>query len=191
VLSAVFSPDGARVLTASADRTAQVWEVRTGTPAGLPLRHREAVLSAVFSPDGTRVLTASADGTARLWDAAPGSREDVPLLIELLELAVGHSLNPEGATAILEDQFGRLERLRRRMASRPVGDSGAASFSRWWLDNPWQRTTSPLSTMSVERYIQDCLDHQTVDEAARAFPGHPMLSGFRSPRPAGVAAGGR
>ena len=37
VLSAVFSPDGARVVTASRDRTARVWDALTGAPVGAPL----------------------------------------------------------------------------------------------------------------------------------------------------------
>ena len=69
---AAFSPDGERVVTASADKTAQVWEAATGTPIGMPLRHEDSVIRAAFSPDGARVVTASADKTARVWDAATG-----------------------------------------------------------------------------------------------------------------------
>jgi hypothetical protein len=70
VLSAAFSPDGTRVVTASSDNTARLWDAATGTEIAV-LRgrgHEHAVLSAAFSPDGTRVVTASDDNTARLWD---------------------------------------------------------------------------------------------------------------------------
>jgi len=66
--SAVFSPDGTRVVTASADHTARVWDAVTGEPRGPPLAHQGTVYHAVFSPDGTRIVTASADHTARIWD---------------------------------------------------------------------------------------------------------------------------
>jgi WD40 repeat protein len=71
VASAVYSPDGKYVLTASLDNTARLWK-SDGTPAAT-LRHDAAVLGAVFSPDGDRILTASRDGTARQWklDGAP------------------------------------------------------------------------------------------------------------------------
>ena len=36
----LFSPDGTRVVTASEDRTARVWDARTGQPVGAPLQHR-------------------------------------------------------------------------------------------------------------------------------------------------------
>jgi WD40 repeat protein len=68
VLSAAFSPDGKRIVTASADKTARLWDGETGKPIGELSGHVNAVLSAAFSPDGKRIVTASADKTARLWD---------------------------------------------------------------------------------------------------------------------------
>ena len=58
VRSAAFSPDGTRVVTASIDETARVWDAATGKPLGEPMRHEGGVDSAAFSPDGTRVVTA-------------------------------------------------------------------------------------------------------------------------------------
>ena len=73
VYSASFSPDGSRVVTAGSDRTAQVWDARTGLLL-LTLRgHTGPVGSASFSPDGMRVVTGGGDGTARVWDAATGA----------------------------------------------------------------------------------------------------------------------
>jgi WD40 repeat protein len=72
VESAVFSPDGGRVLTASEDNTGRLWEAEKGKLLVTFQGHTGAVLSAVFSPDGGRVLTASEDNTARLWEANSG-----------------------------------------------------------------------------------------------------------------------
>jgi WD40 repeat protein len=66
----VFSPDGARILTASEDGTARLWD-RDGKPLAILEGHTDVVKSAVFAPDGGRILTASFDHTARLWEAFP------------------------------------------------------------------------------------------------------------------------
>ncbi len=72
VFTSVFSPDGSRVLTASADSTARIWDAATGERVHTLDGHQGAVNRAVWSPDETRVATASADGTARVWDAFSG-----------------------------------------------------------------------------------------------------------------------
>ena len=67
-----FSPDGRRIVTASDDNTARVWDSETGEEIVLLKAHSGSVYSASFSPDGRRIVTASADNTARLWDAESG-----------------------------------------------------------------------------------------------------------------------
>jgi WD40 repeat protein len=72
VYCAVPSPDGERLVTASKDHTARIWDIASGRPLAT-LKHDAEVTCAVFSPDGTRVATASADRTARVWNAATGA----------------------------------------------------------------------------------------------------------------------
>src|SRR4029077_15882101 len=69
VYHAAFSPDGARILTASADNTAKLWDAASGKLIA-SFAHQDTVRWGAFSPDGTRILTASWDKTAKLWDAA-------------------------------------------------------------------------------------------------------------------------
>ncbi len=72
VQSVAFSPDGRRVVTASYDKTARVWDGTTGREILRLSGHADRVLSASFSPDGLRIATGSLDRTARIWDAATG-----------------------------------------------------------------------------------------------------------------------
>jgi len=74
VESASYSPDGARIVTASRDLTARIWDARSGAPLVVLKGHAGWVITAAYSPDGTRIVTASADKTARIWDASSGAQ---------------------------------------------------------------------------------------------------------------------
>ena len=67
--SAAFSPDGSRIVTASEDKTARIWDAATAKEIAVLRGHESSVTSAAFSPDGSRIVTASEDKTARIWDA--------------------------------------------------------------------------------------------------------------------------
>jgi WD40 repeat protein len=71
VYHASFDGNGARILTASWDKTAKLWETGSGNLI-MTFAHNAAVNTAKLSPDGTRVVTASADKTAKVWDAGSG-----------------------------------------------------------------------------------------------------------------------
>lgn len=77
VIAISFSPDGLRVLTGG-DSTVQIWDSRTGTPIGKPMRHDGLVAAATFSPDGHVILTGSnairtgESGEVRLWNGFTG-----------------------------------------------------------------------------------------------------------------------
>jgi WD40 repeat protein len=66
--SAAFSPDGSRIVTASWDMTARIWDAATGKEIAVLRGHDDGVNSAAFSPDGSHIVTASWDKTARIWD---------------------------------------------------------------------------------------------------------------------------
>ncbi|MCB9715985.1 MAG: hypothetical protein H6712_19110 [Myxococcales bacterium] len=106
VYSAEWSPDGNRILTASADDIVRVWKANgSGDPLELE-GHRAKVLSARWSPDGNRILSASADGTARLWNA-DGSGEPTVLAGGDGPL-VSAEWHPEGRAVVTTSSSGRV-----------------------------------------------------------------------------------
>jgi WD40 repeat protein len=73
VMTASFSPDGRRAVTASQDKTARLWDVESGVEIRTFSGHTAGVNSAGISPDGRRIVTSSDDMTARVWDLDSGN----------------------------------------------------------------------------------------------------------------------
>ncbi len=68
ISSAVFSPDGQKIITASGDNTARIWDVSGELLVELK-GYTGIVSSANFSPDGQKILTIG-DITAKIWDVS-------------------------------------------------------------------------------------------------------------------------
>jgi WD40 repeat protein len=74
VNSATFDREGARVVTASADGTAKVWDARTGALLSTIAAGDKRMLWAELSPQGDRIVTGQESGTVSVWDARTGAR---------------------------------------------------------------------------------------------------------------------
>lgn len=112
VTSVSFSPDGARILTSSADKKARVWDSSSGKLL-LTVQIQGWLHRAAFSFDGKRIVTGETQeiahkigsnsimldqGVARVWDASSGS---------LLQTLGGHgegiwsvALSPDGTRIV-------------------------------------------------------------------------------------------
>ncbi len=66
-VNAVAAAGGARIVSASHDRTVRLFDLKSGTAQAVLQGHNRAVMSVDFA-DG-RIVSGSADGTVRLWDA--------------------------------------------------------------------------------------------------------------------------
>lgn len=78
VHSASFSLDGRRLLTASANGHAQLWDV----PSGRSIQtfdHGTPLVSAAMSAEGSQIVTAGTDQIVRLWEASSGQMLGQPL----------------------------------------------------------------------------------------------------------------
>lgn len=129
VHTAVFSPDGTLVLTASSDGTARIWRA-DGSGDPVVLRgHEGEVNSATFSPDGTLVLTTSDDCTARIWrvdGAGP------PISFEGHDDVIYEAaFSPDGQRFVTasQDQTARVWRLDRPRQSKALRGHDNAVFS--------------------------------------------------------------
>ena len=91
VAQAMFSSNGQRIVTASDDGIARLWDVETRATIDELKGHEKPVLHAVASPDGRRIVTASADATARVWN----SFESTQALMDFAKRESPRCLTPE------------------------------------------------------------------------------------------------
>jgi WD40 repeat protein len=112
VLMVRWSPDGRRVITASEDGTARVWDAATGAAIGAPLAHPAGrwVTAALVTPDGQRIVTLCTDSNVRLWDAS-GALQAV--LSGHAGYLIGAAISPDGTLLVTysTDHSARLWNL--------------------------------------------------------------------------------
>ena len=91
--SGVFAKDGNHLFSASADKTAKLWDINQGKSVRDFAGHTDAVLALNVSRDGAKLVTGSADKTGRVWNVADG---------KVLATLTGHS-GPVSSVFISDD----------------------------------------------------------------------------------------
>ena len=102
--SAIFSPDGRKVLTTplQEEYTVRLWDVGNGREV-LALQHPDDLWNARLSRDGSRVITASSDGAARLWDTVTGGEV---LVVRHQRPVRTATLSPDGRKVLTASEDG-------------------------------------------------------------------------------------
>lgn len=89
-----YSPDGTQIVSCGDDRTARVWDSRTGVLNRVLRDDAGAFLSVAFSSDGKQIFTGHSDGAVRLWDARTGA--DVRRFQASQDRIAGIAFSPDG-----------------------------------------------------------------------------------------------
>jgi WD40 repeat protein len=84
IQAVAYSPDGGYLVTGKANGALEIWDARTGKPAGTGTlgKHDQAVRGVLFSHDGRHLASTSVVGRVKLWDATR-----LPAVQERLTLA--------------------------------------------------------------------------------------------------------
>ncbi|CAM9146360.1 unnamed protein product [Laminaria digitata] len=62
-----FNPQGTRILTASSDKMARLWDADSGDCLQILEGHTDEIFSCAFNYEGDTIITGSKDNTCRLW----------------------------------------------------------------------------------------------------------------------------
>jgi tetratricopeptide (TPR) repeat protein len=168
VFAAQFSPDARWVVTASVDKTARVWEVRTGD-LRQTLEHPGAVNWAAFSPDGRRVITACQEKEARLWDADTGHllrtfQHEGPVNFA--------QFSPDGQRVVTasDDRSARIWNLPTGQPLAATLKHGApVAFARFSPDGRWVVTASADGTLRLWDARTGLLRSDPLRQGAQAY----------------------
>jgi WD40 repeat protein/DNA-binding SARP family transcriptional activator len=149
VMDLEYSHDGSMLLSTSADRSAIVWDTRSGTLIHTLAAHNDQSWGGGFSPDDHTVYTASGDGTLMTWDLT--GRDDLLShgARNLPEKQIGLSLAaPDGRTVarIMNDQVWFVDTRTGRTTARS-GMPRQVSAHAWSPDSRWLLTTGPEELM--------------------------------------------
>ncbi len=175
------NPD--RLVTASLDKTALIWQLRKGQREATVLHklvgHDRGVTYAAFSKDGSRVITTALDGAVRLWDSETGETLQVlqgPATVAGFPASAALSPNEDYVVASFSNKWAHIWKIPEPPAlSRILFLASQASHS----------TVGPASRrISVAGLAVDLYDRATSRhvEATRSFA--------RGPVTASIAPGG-
>ncbi len=134
-----YFPDGQRIVSASIDGTARIWDLASGTVVA-ELRQASAVRVAVTDRAGELVATGADDGSVSLWDASSG--------VELLSF----SAHATPVTALSFNDGGSLlatsTGLFSILATGGASDKASAETRVWDVGTDLRR--QPLTVPSVD-----------------------------------------
>ena len=68
VTDLLFTPDGSRLISSSADQTIRLWDWKTRKPIGVLRAHLDEVDGISLAPDGRTLASRCKDGSIYLWD---------------------------------------------------------------------------------------------------------------------------
>lgn len=113
VTSAIFSPDGGLVASASIDHSVFLWDSSSGAVRATLLGHADAATALAFSPDGRFLASGggAADQTIRLWEVASG--KEARALLGHSGAITALAFSPDGTllASASSDQTVRLWRM--------------------------------------------------------------------------------
>lgn len=150
ITTVAFLPRSNRILTASRDQTARIFETNGGRGFKVFRGHTDEILFAVPNPDGSRFVTVSKDTTARIWDT---SGKGQPIVLAGHERSIVHAaFSPDGQRVATASTDGTARVWAMDGKNEPVvlsGHTGALNSIAFRPDGRYVATASQDGTARV------------------------------------------
>jgi WD40 repeat protein len=129
---ASWNKDGSRVLTASWDGTARIWDAQTGQEI-FGVQHDGPVNQAMWNQDASQILTASDDGTARVWDV---DKEQELFVLQHEAAIIQASWNSDSSRILTVSRYGTTQvwDADTGQESFILQDEGEVNLAKWNKD---------------------------------------------------------
>ena len=152
VTDLLFTPDGSRLISSSADQTIRLWDWTTRKPAGVLRGHVDEVDGIALAPDGRTLASRCKDGSIYLWDLTqPFGHLGYQTLPNRLKLGSGAAQFTPDSRSILGIELSgdvalwdaRTLKETRRLSGIPTnGIIGLSPDSRWLVTSDHPDTLS-------------------------------------------------
>jgi len=169
ISSIAFSPDDKTVLTGSYDRTARLWDARTGELIRTFKGHKGLVASVAFSPSGKKIVTGDRDDKVHVWNVATGKLTHVMRMRRIGLLRVTFGLDDNTVMAASPDGYVRIWNISKQKTKpkpKPKVKPSAKKLPAWMTHK-----RKPIT-------------QEEAKELARKYPGRFIYKPPPSPPPA-------
>ncbi len=177
--SIAFNNDGNRLLTASRDGFAAIWNSRTGEKLYSLEGHSDSILCATFSADGKRAATGGNDGAIIVWDAHSGKK-----LQSLPATATAVAFSPDGVQLLSKGVSAILWDLRTGKRIHELTDQGACSDAIAFSPDGKRVVTTGYDAMLCDtatgKKLLKCKGNESAIKSLAFSPdGQKLLAGTR------------
>lgn len=151
VLTALFSPDNRRLVTASSDRSVRVWDTETGQPVGRAMLHSSDVASVRFIESGTQLVTSNRD-VAQVWDTETGNTSGTSMRLRYGGRLVSLAFCPSGCHIAIsgKDNTALLWKIEPgEPVGSPIRHDGLVNSAEFSPDGRWVITASEDRTAQI------------------------------------------
>jgi eukaryotic-like serine/threonine-protein kinase len=199
VYHGAFSPDGSKAISASYDKTARVWDSRTGETLAVLGGHEAELFRARYIAGGAKIVTRAWDSSVKIWDAEtyqalqaipPASAAHAGILQLMGGVRGGGILSLSGAIPGLTSADGKFSLGYADKGEAHIIDletgrvsailDGGASEVMWGCFSP---DAGKVLTLAMDETVQ-VWDRKTA-KALYRLEGHTGLVGFADFSPDG------